>query len=215
MVPYMIEFHLALLIGCVVVSFSAVYLAPSRMERRGYIVGGAMLPFLIAGACSMMWMETNDFPTTEWVLPALAAFGVVAFCGSKKIAGVAYFVISCMMLALLANFFHLVHACYTSDPIAIMKINAGKERLMLEKCKTELESQSDFDGPISPGTVSSIFNDDSFDQLRIIHIKHEWHTPMTRLWRVESESGTIWTEGGLPAYASRQLHVVPTSQIPR
>lgn len=174
-----ISLHIALLSATVVVPAACIAIRYGRTNRRSLLF--SLLPFLLIGSLSLMTLSIGGKPILEWLIPMLGVFAAGVWCRSDVIFQSVRWSFPVVSSALCLNFLMLIQGDYTANPTFQVRFNRTRETIGLKQAAKHIQPNAPA-GPI--GTVE-----------RRLPVP-EWHTPITRMYRIERQEATIWSPGG-------------------
>ena len=197
--------HLALLSEILITTIVAVAWGRGGAPRSVRAVFGIVIPFLILGIACALLMSATGAPVIEWAFPALAVLIIGLSRPSDRVFTWLPRVIFLAALVLCVNFTHLVHGEFTAAPGFSRAINNSQQRSVLGAAGAALRSRFPAQEVLPKQPLVKLIPDARLTSVEIDSVEREWHTPVTRLYRVHRAEGTLWYPGGPIEVASQQL----------
>jgi len=202
----MINVHVAVLAVVVVMTLVILARHHNRSDRSLRTVAIAVSPFLLVGMGSRLLLSATGVPIVEWLLPATSVLVLGLFWNSRRGFEVVRWSMILVAVALCVNFTELAHGRYTASPESTKRIAAARQRAMLDLAANSLHRTFGPEVMLPAGPISEILDSGEFTSVDAIPlVQHEWHTPVTRLYRVVPRKTSIWCPGGRVDTASRNL----------
>lgn len=201
----MIMVHLALLLATAAIAFVLILLDPGLANRPLRRVLYAAAPLFALGLVSSMLMSVGGVPLTEWALPVALVLCVGIFCKSERLLTIAAVTMFLAAIALTGSFLYLTTHGYTAAPDRSLNHARIRQKAQILAAGGALRKRFSADAELRPGPVASLLEDPRFNEVEVVHAERLWHTPITRLYRVQRDRETLWCPGGNVQQASRAL----------
>lgn len=184
----LILLHVLLLISAVALTGACLALYGGHPQRSLWKVLLFALPAWLLGVTSMLVLSANGVPAIEWGLPLICILILGIGCKSERGFTSATTGLTSLALLLCVNFFVLTSRGYTAVDRSQMTANFLKRSIKSEA--EDLRKRHAPDEILPSKKVAST-------QRMTFH--REWHTPVTRLYRIEKQPVAVWYPGG-PIY---------------
>ncbi len=191
-----LAFHLSLLLGVVTVALALIMWKPGPFPRPIRIVVGAMVPFFLMGTLCLLLLSGTGIPTREWAVPAGAVLAVGVGCRSVASSKRRSWGFLAVSLGLCVNFTSLVHGEFTANPGFSRRTARAKQSATIASASAALKKSHAAGDRLPEGPLSAILHEPFYDKIEGTTVEHEWHTPLTGLYRVRKASGSLWCPGG-------------------
>jgi hypothetical protein len=189
----MLTLHIVLLIGAIVAAGVCLALYGGHPQRSIWQVLVASLPTWLIGVLSSLVLSASR-PAIEWALPLICILILGIGCKSDRVFRHATVGLTVVAFLLCVNFFTLASNGYSGVDHTRLAASLLKHSLTAEADKLREEHAPD---EVLPAQKL-------FAQMQHRYIK-EWHTPVTRLYRVEKQSVAVWYPGGPVAVGADKL----------
>lgn len=202
----LITSYLIVMISLAVLPLVAVLAAPGVTPRPLRTVLWACLPLLGIGILCGLFLAANGQPHAEWIIPLIGMLAVGTLCRSDRLFNAARRWIPVGSFIAAWMFLYLVQFTgrYTANPVFSATVLSTQQHLTLKIAGDELIRLHS--GAIFPsGRVSTILGNHIFDRVPAVRLFPLWHTPITRLHRVEQFHAAVWYPGGVTDTAARRL----------
>lgn len=197
----MLALHVALLAAVIIFTAACLFARTGRQSRPLRTILVAFLPFLlIAVVCSLLLRL--DRPLVEWIAPGIAMLLIGLFCRSDALFAFARQALPLVAVLLCLNFLALTDGGYTNIPKVTIALSTSRLRAGLDSMAKRLRDQHPTDALLPPGEIGT---------LTVATPVREWHTTLTRLWRVEEKPATVWYPGGKAGEAAEHLQIKPAA----
>ncbi len=201
----MLTFYLDLLFSTATMALVLV-LADLDLSRRPIrVLLLAVSPFAPIGLACCLLLTTTGTPLIEWAFPAVATLLLGVFCKSDRIFAGARLVMLAAAVGLCASFLFLVRHDYTADPTRSSLLAKALEKSSIQVAGAALRKQFDGRPNVPEGPVGKILGVPRLDTIEVVSLERQWHTPLTRLYRVRRVHEVLWCPGGEVDQASRGL----------
>ncbi|MGC1275950.1 MAG: hypothetical protein WBC44_19770 [Planctomycetaceae bacterium] len=196
----MISVHF-LSLGLVVVwTIACLITRPGRPRRTLGTILLAVLPFWLIGITGSLLLSVNGVPTVEWILPAIAVLLIGIACKSQALFTFSRWLLPVVTVLLCVNFLALTSRGYTAAPKKTVGAYAAVMRARVQNEMKTFREQYPPDATLPPGPIRKV----------IVHsAESEWHTPLTRLHRLERTPSVVWYPGGKVDEAAEKLEIKP------
>lgn len=197
--------HLALLAAVVVATLVLVAWDRGRSQRPIGKLLLAVSPFVVIGGLCGLLMSATGVPVVEWALPALAVLVVGLICRSDRFFNGMRWAMLVVAAILCVNFTGLVHGSFTAEPSYSERESKSRQRVVLTAAGKALRESYPPQTVLPEGPVSEILDDPQFNVVDVFVFEPQWHTPLTRLYRIKRNRASLWYPGGDVATASQRL----------
>jgi len=180
----MIEAHVTLLALIVLWTVGCIAFRPGIAKRSIWPVLLAFLPFWLIGiTCMLLLMQ--GVPTVEWLVPSICVLLIGLLCRSETLWTFSRWALLGVSILLLVDFAVLTGSNrYTANPAGTGNIREAAERT---RFRAALKRKHSPDAVLPAGPLG---------ETTVWESEKEWHTPLTRLYRVRSEKAVVWYSGG-------------------
>lgn len=188
--------HLILFIAVVLIAVVCVAVRLGRMPRPWPKVLLPIAPIIALAVLCQFLLAAGGVPLLEWLLPMIAVLVVGFFCRSESLFRTARRSLFLLAVALCVNFLVLVQVGgYTAAPGLTDRVS--RMTALNEAASRLRESYKPGDvlpaGPLEP--------------VEHLEPRPEWHTPLTRIHRLERTKAVIWYPGGAVEDGAGRLEI--------
>lgn len=201
----MIAIHLALLLATTVIGLVLIYSDPGLARRPLRRVLWAAAPLFALGLVSSLLMSLDGIPLTEWVLPTVVLLCVGVLCKSERRFTSAAVTMFIAATALTGSFLYLISHGYTAAPDRSLSVARVRQKAKIQAAGGALRNRFSADAELRPGPVAWLLGDPGFNEVEVVRAERLWHTPITRLYRLQRDRKTLWCPGGNVEQAIRGL----------
>ncbi|WP_373650973.1 hypothetical protein [Schlesneria sp. DSM 10557] len=152
-----------------------------------------VIPSLVVGGISSVNLSVNGGLLSEWLIPAfvvLAAAFIAPTIGCMRAYSTIILVIG---IGLCAEGLILRESRYTSNPQVTAGASAAHSKAILSTIRNELEEQT-LPSVESPRPLNELVGRE-IPCIGSMRVMTQWHTPVTRLFRIERCPQKIWVVG--------------------
>lgn len=186
--------HFTVLASIVAGTLACLLVRGGLSRRPFWSVLLAFLPFWLIGITGSLLLSINGVPTVEWIVPGVAVLLLGFFCKSDAVFTSARWGLLAASVLLCVNFLVQTTRDYTASPERTRGAAAAYERAELLSLRKQLDEQAGGERPA--GEVG---------KLTVRKPVAEWHTPLTRLHRIERTPAVVWFPGGKVGEAELQV----------
>lgn len=144
----------------------------------------------------MLVLSANGVPAIEWALPLICILILGIGCKSDRVFRHAAVGLTVAAFLLCVNFFTLTSSGYSG--VDHTRLTASMLKHSLKSYADKLREEHAPDQVLPAQKL--------FAQSQRRYMK-EWHTPVTRLYRVEVQPVAIWYPGGPVALGAEKLEI--------
>ncbi len=203
----MILLHLILLAGSSVLAMLFVAFRFGKGRRAGEIIN-AIVPMIVVGVLCTLVLNANGTPKAEWIIPTLAILIVGLFCRSEKLFRVVRWGMVVLSVALCVNFLNIVQSGdYTASPEGVAQRSKLRERIALRKAASVIENRFDGKAVLPEQPVAELLRSPTIGEIDTPEVAEEWHTPLTRIYKMNHVKSKIWYPGGPVSESADKLVV--------
>jgi hypothetical protein len=158
----------------------------------------SLVPFFIVALCCASLLSINGAPTIEWALPTAAVIVVNLIHPPRCLFRIIYWFLLGMCLSLCISFIFLVQVQeeFTTNPALVEQISSLRERIAKQEGRAALQKLYGLEVVFEPAPVWKLLNDANVRNIEVLTVDEEWHTLLTRLYRVSRKPGLLWYPGG-------------------
>lgn len=183
-----------LVLATLAVPLLAIVVSPAWLPRPWMQVALSAAPILAIGVICAMVLSVYGAPLAEWLFPLLGVLAAGVFVGRQRIFA---FVRACefglaVILSLYSCFF--LYGEYTAAPSMTASMDRNLESIRLRQAAERLRKAYPEGKVLSEGPVSDLLPSES--KAAKTRYENEWHTPFTRLRRIEKSNEELWYPGG-------------------
>lgn len=207
-----IEFHLALL--ALTALALVMVLVTYRRESTDKVSLGQLLwatvPVLVIGVLCSLLMLAGGKPLLEWLLPLAGVLLIGWLCGHGRLFRIMRIVAPIVAALLSFNFLVVAHAeGVTNAPRETERFSELRKKIAIDEARKVLLSKFDATAEFPAGPVRAIVPNlpKDADPVVLKHVRPEWHSFLSHLYRVETNHGTVWYPGGALGQAVQNLEV--------
>jgi len=181
-----------LLAGLVPLSLLFRYGGRSRTSLTDWT--GSVAPVLAVGVLSCLLLNVHGAPLGEWLIPALSTMVVAAYVSDPRIRTRICWACFGVALFLFLDFILITQRGYTAEPERMMTIANAKNSGMVSRARRVLQDRALENGSVPVGKIERDVNGNLLP-FEIPVFVRLWHTPWTRLFRIDTYDGIAWSTG--------------------
>ena len=209
----LVTFHFTCIILIILFTLVIIVQTRDRSNRALFEVLIGITPVIMLGVITSMLLRINGTPTVEWALPAICILLLGMFGNSKRDYNRVLILMYCFSLMLCLNFLILTHNDYTSDPERTIAVYDTQKFVLLRKAKNALIRKKRLDINLIEAPVSRHIDNMNVDEycIKSTTTVKEWHSFITRLYRVSRTDNIIWHRGGKVMESGENLELRPVT----
>jgi hypothetical protein len=151
-------------------------------------------PVLAWGGFTQMLLNMNGRPLGEWVFPATATAVLAACVPNRRVRFIGCAGCFATALMLSGEFMVLIQSGYTTEASALKAMTFVANAVTVSRARAVVEARTVTEGAIPVGKIERDLDDRPLET-KVASLVRLWHTPWTRLQRIEWEEGSLWSTG--------------------
>jgi hypothetical protein len=192
-----IYLHIGLLVAVAAATPVFAFVGSSGNPRPITAIFLAILPFAVIGVISSCLLNARGGPTIEWMLPTASVLLLSVCCRTSRVFRLAWSMLLTGTILLCGNVILLFGLSdYAREPHFGENVARVQERRMIDMGYEAISRRYSPDAVLCEGDVASILRDPLLDNVSVFVVQREWHTPLSGLYRVQTEKRVIWYPGG-------------------
>lgn len=153
-----------------------------------------LAPVLLLGAVAGQLLNARGSPVSEWAFPALATMLLATFVPSARIRTIVCGFCLVAALVLCWNFVEVTQSDYTAEPTITGPLSQIANAAAISRARAVLEAREANAGELPVGRIEQDLKGAPIEP-KLPVLVSLWHTPWTRLKRIDWEQAEIWSTG--------------------